>query len=150
MLRLSAALVGLLSVVSCGAGGSDMCQPDDEDGIVGTSVTFDLTVDDTRFSPAILTAQNQTTVTLILHNQGTKPHDFVIDCMPTPNADGCPQKSCFPTEASVAPVAPGASATAKFVTPNPEGIYYYHSDLPGDADKPCTAGARGCGQFQVK
>ena len=68
----------------------------------------------------------------------------------TPNDDGCPAESCFPREAALSAVEPGASATTEFVTPNPEGIYYYHSALPGDAEAPCRAGARGCGQFQVK
>jgi hypothetical protein len=37
-----------------------------------------------------------------------------------------------------------------FVVPNPEGIYYYHSSLAGDAPPMCSAGASGCGQFIVK
>jgi hypothetical protein len=141
-----------LAVGSCGsgAGKEDTCQPDDADGIMGGSVSFDLTVDDMGFTPAILPAQNATNVTLTLHNIGAMPHDFVIDCLATPNDDGCPMTSCFPPSASIPAVAPGATATSTFVTPTPEGIYYYHSDLPGDAATPCTAGARGCGQFQVK
>jgi hypothetical protein len=143
-------LFPILAVVACGSGGKDTCQPDDADGVVGGSTTFDVTVDDDGFSPPILPAQNLTKVTLTLRNAGTKPHDFVIDCMPTPNDDGCPMTSCFPPEASMAAVEPGASATTTFMTPNPEGIYYYHSSLAGDAETPCTAGARGCGQFQVR
>jgi hypothetical protein len=139
-----------VAILSCGSQDKAMCQPDDVDGVVGGNVSFDLTVDDSGFSPPILPAQNLTTVTLTLHNTGTRPHDFVIDCLPTPNDVGCPTMSCFPREASLAAVEPGASATTKFTTPNPEGIYYYHSDLPGDAETPCTAGARGCGQFQVR
>jgi hypothetical protein len=137
-------------MAACGSENKDTCQPDDADGVVGTSMTFDVTVDDDGFSPPILPAQNQTKVTLILHNTGTRPHDFVIDCMPTPNDVGCPMTSCFPPSAAIPAVEPGASATATFTVPNPEGIYYFHSDLPGDAETPCSAGARGCGQFQVK
>jgi hypothetical protein len=142
----------LLAVGACGSSAEkeDTCQPDDADGIIGGSVTFDVTIDDTGFTPAILPAQNATKVTLTLHNMGTKPHDFVIDCLPTPNDHGCPMTSCFPPTASIPTVAPGATATSMFVTPTPEGIYYYHSDLPGDAAMPCSAGAQGCGQFQVK
>ncbi len=135
---------------ACGSATKGTCQPDDADGVVGGSVTFDLTVDDVGFSPAILPAQNMTNVTLTLYNMGTKPHDFVIDCLATPNDNGCPTTSCFPPAASIPTVAPGASATTMFVTPNPEGLYYFHSDLQGDAVMPCAAGAQGCGQFQVK
>lgn len=131
----------------------DPCQPDDADGVNGDNTgsrTFDVTVDDSGFSPAIIPVQNVTSVTLTLHNAGTKPHDLVVDCMGTPNDNGCPMSSCFPTEANIAPLDPGASAMTTFVTPNPEGIYYYYSDLPGDADTPCMAGARGCGQFKIQ
>lgn len=145
-----------VAATSCGSSAdkAGTCQPDDADGINGVnggSVTFDLNVDEiTGFSPAILPAQNVTRVTLTLHNRGMKPHDFVIDCLPTPNDDGCPMTSCFPSSASIPTVAPGATGVAMFVTPSPEGLYDYHSDLPGDAPTPCTAGALGCGQFQVK
>jgi len=140
----------LVGTNACGSATKGTCQPDDADGVVGGSVTFDLTVDDVGFSPAILPAQNLTNVTLTLHNAGTKPHDFVIDCLATPNDNGCPTTSCFPPAASIPTIAPGASATTMFVTPNPEGLYSFHSDLQGDAVTPCTAGAQGCGQFQVK
>jgi len=136
---------------ACGSASKGTCQPDDADGVVGGSeVTFDLTVDDVGFSPAILPAQNMTSVTLNLHNAGTRPHDFVIDCLATPNDNGCPTTSCFPPSASIPTVAPRATGATTFVTPNPEGLYYFHSDLQGDAVTPCTAGAQGCGQFQVK
>ena len=128
----------------------DKCLPDDADGIVGTDAAFELTVDDVGFAPAILAAQNRTNVRLTLHNAGTRAHDFVIDCMPTPNDNGCPLTSCFPTGAAIPPVDPGASASTTFVVPNPEGIYYYHSSLTGDAPPLCSAGASGCGQFIVK
>ncbi len=140
----------ILAVASCTNQSKDTCQPDDVDGVVGGSVTFDLTVDDGGFSPAILTAQNLTRVTLTVHNAGAKPHNFRIDCMPTPNDLGCPMTSCFPFAASLPIIESGTSATVRFTTPNPEGIYYYHSDVPGDADEPCSAGARGCGQFEIE
>jgi hypothetical protein len=150
MFRRVAAVSLVLAMAACGSQDKDVCRSDDADGVVGGSVTFDLTVDDTGFSPAILPAQNLTQVRLELHNAGAKPHDFVVDCMPTPNVDGCPTTSCFPPSATVPALDPGASATTTFTTPNPEGIYYYHSDIEGDAETPCSAGARGCGQFQVK
>jgi hypothetical protein len=138
----------------CGACGSsaadDVCKLDDADGVVGGDVTFDLTVDDSGFSPSILAAQNDAHVTLILHNIGTKSHSFVIDCLATPNMNGCPTTSCFESSASVPPVAAGASAMAEFDVPKPEGIYYFHSDVDGDTPASCTAGATGCAQFIVK
>src|SRR5215510_12158874 len=87
--RSFAAVLSSLAIVSCGSQDKDTCQPDDADGVVGGSVSFDVTVDDAGFSPPILPAQNMTKVTLTLHNTGTKAHDFVIDCMPTPNDIGC-------------------------------------------------------------
>jgi hypothetical protein len=144
------AVLAVPAIVSCGSQNKDTCQPDDADGVVGSAIAFDVRVDDDGFSPSILPAQNQTRVTLTLRNSGTRSHDFVIDCMPTPNGDGCPMTSCFPPSASIVAVEPGASGTTMFTVPNPEGIYYYHSDLPGDAETPCSAGARGCGQFEVK
>lgn len=138
----------------CGGCGSsdagDACMLGDADGVVGGAVTFELTVDDTGFSPTILTAQNSADVTLTLHNIGSKPHGFVIDCLPTPNVNGCPATSCFSSSASIAATAPGASAMSTFVVPRPEGIYYYHSNAAGDTPGPCMAGAIGCGQFIVK
>jgi hypothetical protein len=104
----------------------------DSDGIVGGNYTFDLTVDDDAFAPIILKAQNLATVTLTLTNTGTKPHDFVAMCLPTLNDDGCPLTSCFPDASVIAPLAPDASATTTFITPNPEGIYSFHSDVAGD------------------
>jgi len=141
-----------LALGSCGSSASkaDTCQPDDADGVNGESVSFDVKVDDTGFTPSVLPAQNVSNVTLTLHNMGDRPHDFVVDCLPTPNVDGCPMTSCFPPSASIPAIAPGGTATSMFVTPNPEGLYYYHSDLPGDAVTPCTMGAQGCGQFVVK
>jgi hypothetical protein len=152
----TAAIAALaLATASCSGSsivgnGDDVCQPDDADGVLGGDVAFELTVDDTGFSPAILAAQNLANVTLTLHNAGAKPHDFVLDCMPTPNPNGCPYTSCFPSRATISAVAPGASAMATFVVPNPEGIYDYHSSIAGDAPPICMAGLDGCGQFIVK
>lgn len=106
---------------------------DDADGVSGGDYTFVVTVDDTSFTPALFAAQNGANVTLTVKNAGTKPHDFVIDCLPTPNDLGCPTSSCFEAGAAFAALAPGASETHAFVTPTPEGIYTFRSDLPGDA-----------------
>ena len=146
--------MGMLAVLVAGCGdpvdADDPCLPDDADGIIGGNVALELRVDETGFSPAILAAQNTAKVTLTLHNEGAKPHSFVIDCMPTPNMNGCPTMSCFGQGASMAAVEPGQSGTTTFEVPRPEGIHYFHSDVTGDAPEPCTAGAKGCGQFIVK
>jgi hypothetical protein len=148
---LSIALVAvLLSACADPIDAGEPCAPDDADGVIGGTMTLDLRVDETGFSPAILAAQNTAKVTLTLHNEGTLPHSFVIDCMPTPNMNGCPPTSCFGEGALMAPIAPGQSATTTFDVPRPEGIHYFHSDVAGDAPEPCTAGAKGCGQFIVK
>jgi hypothetical protein len=113
-------------------GASGICGEADSDGLTGGSYTEDLQVDDTAFAPIILKAQNLATVTLTLKNAGSRPHDFVVDCMPTPNDNGCPATSCFPDASAIGALAPDASATSTFATPNPEGIYTFRSDLPGD------------------
>ena len=146
----------VLAVVGLAAGcgdpddDDDPCAPDDADGVIGGATTFDLTFDGNGFSQMILTAQNSARVTLTLRNDGTTPHSFVIDCIPTPNTNGCPTTSCFPAESSIPPVMSRASATAIFEVPRAEGIYYFHSDVAGDTPGPCMAGAAGCGQFIVK
>jgi hypothetical protein len=129
---------------------NDPCGHDDADGVIGGNVAFELNVTDGGFEPTILAAQNLAKVTLTLSNKGTKLNSFVIDCIPTPNINGCPTTSCFPATASIAPVDPGGSAVTTFEVPRAEGIYYYHSDVPGDTPDPCMAGAVGCGQFIVK
>ncbi|HEY8040721.1 MAG TPA: hypothetical protein VIF15_13040 [Polyangiaceae bacterium] len=133
-LAIAVALAGAVAVgAACGtsSSGSGACGPGDSDGITGGSFTFDLAVTDTAFSPILLKAQNRAYVTLTLTNNGSRPHDLVIDCLATPNDNGCPATSCF-ADAGIGAVAPGASATATFTTPNPEGIYDFRSDLPGD------------------
>jgi hypothetical protein len=126
--------VATLSSLSCNSstdsGGG--CGTGDQDGISGGTYAFDLTVTDDAFAPIILKTQNNATVTLTLTNAGTKPHDFAIDCLPTPNDNGCPATSCFPDASAIGPVPPDASASTTFVTPNPEGIYTFRSNLPGD------------------
>jgi hypothetical protein len=144
------AVIGLAAGCGDPNDDDDPCAPDDADGVIGGAVTFELAVDDEGFSPMILTAQNAAKVTLTLRNDGTTPHSFVIDCIPTPNMNGCPTTSCFPAESSIPPVMPGASAMAVFEVPRVEGIHYFHSDVAGDTPGPCMAGAAGCGQFIVK
>ena len=112
----------------------DSCTPDDADGIISEPATLVVTVNDTEFAPKILTTQNSSAITLTLKNQGTAPHSFVVDCLPTPNSDGCPMQSCFPSEAKVDPVAPGGEATIMFQTPLVEGIYNFHSDVAEDTE----------------
>jgi hypothetical protein len=122
-----------LALTCCSAGGSSgPCDPGDSDGLTGGSYTFDVTVDDTSFTPQILKAQNLSSVTVRVTNAGTKPHGFSVGCIDTPNTQGCPAQSCFAAAATVGPVAPGASATATFATPNPEGIYPITSGVAGD------------------
>jgi hypothetical protein len=111
----------------------DPCKPDDADGVVGVDITVAVTVDDTSFQPAIIKTQNTSMVTLTLKNTGTRPHGFAVDCLPTPNTKGCPTTSCFPPEATIAPIAPGASTTVKLKTPTVEGIYTYRSSAGGDS-----------------
>jgi hypothetical protein len=127
------------------------CSPGDSDGVVAIDAVLDLVATDTGFSPTILNAQNLSRVTLTLTNAGTRPHGFVVDCLPTPNASGCPSTSCFPDAAALAPLEPDARATAIFSTPNPEGIYTFRSDVPGDTRvAPDGAAAGLVGQFIVQ
>ncbi len=123
-----------------GDGGGD-CFPDN-DGIVGGVYTFDLTVDDTGFSKTILATQNDAQVTVTLHNEGTKPHGFLVGCAnvvlayPTVVA-GCPFTVCFPSNALILPLAPGASATVTFDTPTPDGLIFpFGSGAPDDSTVP--------------
>jgi hypothetical protein len=143
-------LLALATATSCGPSAGGGCASGDGDGLNGGDFTFALTVSDTAFAPTILKAQNLAHVTLTMTNVGTKPHDFVIDCIPTPNSNGCPTTSCF-VDAGIPPVAPDASATQSFATPNPEGIYTFRSDLPGDTQTTADGGTVGLvGQFIVQ
>ncbi len=124
----------LLTLIACSSDeeSDDVCAPDDADGIIGVDIAVALSVDDVTFAPAIVKTQNSSVVTLTLTNTGTRPHGFAVDCLPTPNSRGCPTQSCFPAEATVAPIAPGASTTVKFSNPAVEGIYTYRSTGEGD------------------
>ncbi len=116
------------SAASGDDGGLD-CFPDN-DGVTGanTPYTFDLTVNDTGFSKMLLSTQNEAEVTLTLMNTGTKPHGFKVGCTSVtpayPNAPaGCPTTACF-EGATIAPLAPGASATITLETPVPDNLIY--------------------------
>jgi hypothetical protein len=153
-----AAVVAALVAVAihCGSldpngssGGGSSCSPGDMDGVANIPAAFDLSVNDTNFytgdaggdaTTVVLTAQNRSPVTLTMKNTGTRPHDLVVGCLPTPNANGCPAQSCFPDAAAISAIAPDASATIRFVTPSPEGLYTFRSNLPGDTQT---------GQFNV-
>jgi hypothetical protein len=129
-------------------GGGNVCQPGDSDGVVGGCYAFEVRVDETGFTPAILKAQNRGEVTLKLTNAGKMPHDFVVGCIPTGQLNGCPPETCFPSDSAVSSVPAGSSATVTFVTPNPEGIYTFRSDVAGDSQVGDDGGASGLtGQF---
>lgn len=129
-------VVLLCLAVACSGDDDDddesSCVPDDADGIANVDIKVELKVFDDRFEPAIVKTQNMSNVTLVLTNNGTRPHGFSIDCYPTPNARACPPQVCFPNEATIAPIAPGASATVAFPTPAYEAIYTYRSTADGD------------------
>lgn len=149
--------VPALPDAACGAGGTSggddggvSCASTDGDGITGGCSTFHVTVDDHGFSPIILKAQNFAQITLDLTNAGTRPHDFVVGCIPDAVA-GCPPMQCFPAAADLAAVAPGKSATTTFVTPALEGIYVFRSDVGGDSAAGGDGGVSGLwGQFVVQ
>jgi len=129
--------VALLACESS-TGGSASCYPDN-DGINGGSYTFDLTVDDTGFSKLVLSTQNDAQATVTLQNTGTKPHGFTVGCTsvlpsyPDPPA-GCSTTACFPSDATIAPLTPGASKTITFDTPTPDGLIYpFKSTEPDDS-----------------
>jgi hypothetical protein len=116
---------------SGGSGGSSCF--DDANGLIGGDYTFVMTVDDAAFSKPILQSENLAQITLTLVNMGTLPHGFEVECIATSAPAGCPRKSCFPDGSTIAPLAPGASATVTFDTPSPEGIYTFKSSEPGDS-----------------
>jgi len=117
------------------------CYPDN-DGINGGEYTFVLTVDDTGFSKTILTTQNDAVATVMLTNMGTTPHGFMVGCTSVLPAypdlpAGCPTVACFPSGATIPPLAPGASQTITFDTPTPDGhIYPFKSTEPADSTVP--------------
>lgn len=128
----AAGLVLLLAGCSGSTGGGGTCQPNDADGIVGGTKTIGVTVDDDGFTPTPITVQNKTTLTIQLRNMGTKPHGFAVGCVATPNDLGCPGRSCFPGAASIEPVEPGGTGSARFLVPTPEAIYPVTSTADGD------------------
>jgi hypothetical protein len=131
-------------------GGSSPCKPPDSDGITGGCYVFDLTVDDTGFSPIVLKAQNIAQVTITLKNVGSKPHDLAMGCVAI-SYPGCPPQFCFPPQANIASVPPGGSATKTFITPYVDDIYTFRSDLPGDSQVASDGGVSGLwGQFVVQ
>jgi hypothetical protein len=134
----------------------DVCNPD-ENGTAGGTSVFELTVSDSAFTLGSgdsgpgepnITVENLANVQLTMTNVGTKPHDFVIRCLPTPNTMGCSAESCFPPGARIPPLKPGAHATINFVTPIHEGAYPFVSDVPGDTNTSADGGVTGLvGQF---
>ena len=138
----------LCGVVACSSSDDDddddnSCVPDDADGVANVDQPVAVSVTDTGFEPAVITTQNTSNITLTLTNKGTRPHGFSVDCYPTPNQRGCPAEVCFPAEAEIAPIAPGATATTKFATPAYEAIYTVRSKADGDT-------ALTTGQFILK
>ena len=142
--RIAATCFGsVLADAGCGndgSGSADACRTD-QNGASGGSQVVDLTVNDVAFSVGAadsgstepnITVENAATVTLTIVNAGSKPHDLVVHCRPTPNGLGCPVQSCFPPGANIPPLQPGASATTTFVAPFQEGAYLFTSDIDGD------------------
>lgn len=133
---------GLACSAACGGGESgDGCQPDDQDGVVGSAVTVLLSVSDTGFAVGgvnsgstqpNIAVQNKSWVTLTITNVGSAPHSFRVGCRPTDLPAGCEQMSCFPAAAAVPAIDPGTSVTVMFETPAVEGEYPFTSDEPGD------------------
>jgi hypothetical protein len=132
---------GAIGGSGCSNGGGGTCAPD-SDGVAGGVYTIDLVVDDTGFSKTVLSTQNDATVTLTLTNNGNTPHGFAVGCtsvLPAyPNLPaGCPATSCFPSGASIAPLAPGATKTITFFTPTPDNLIYpFTSNEPADSAVP--------------
>ena len=161
-IALASACFGAVLAVGCSSaapGGGDPCNPDQNGVSGGTQVVIELAVSDTAFTVGAIdkgpgepniTTENSVSVSLTMTNVGTKPHDFVIRCLPTPNSNGCPTQSCFPPEAALPPLKPGARATTVFVTPVHEGPYPFVSDVPGDTRSSSDGGLTGLvGQFVV-
>jgi hypothetical protein len=124
-----AAILAVAVACGCSSSNDDVCAPDDADGVIGGDVTLALTAKDDAFEPTISKVQNLTNVTLTITNAGAKPHGFSIDCLATPNSNGCPAQSCFPAASTIAPIAPGGTVTLTFAVPRVEGIYTFRSDV---------------------
>jgi hypothetical protein len=168
LLRRSAfvacALGALLAGASAGCGpgnnatngsdqSADMCTPGDQDGVNGGYYTILVSVSDTGFTVGgvnsgstepNITVQNLGIVTLTLTNTGTRPHDMVVQCIPTGLPAVCMNPtSCFdnPNDAGtstpnavtlIPPIQPGTSQTLVVQVPLVEGIYNFISDVPAD------------------
>jgi hypothetical protein len=131
-------------------GGPTGCTASDSDGVLGGCYEFDVTVDDTGFSPRVLKAQNLAQIILDLKNTGTRPHDFTLGCVAT-DYPGCPSQVCFPAQSHVPGLAPGASARVTFTVPYIEGIYDFRSDVAADSSRAGDGGLSGLwGQFVVQ
>ncbi|MEO8902348.1 MAG: cupredoxin domain-containing protein [Polyangiaceae bacterium] len=129
---------------ACGSEAKDRdssCQPDDQDGVVGGTMTVLLTVSDTGFAVGApgsgstqrnITVENSSTVKLTVTNVGKKPHSFVVACIPSGLPAACPQTSCLPDEANIPAIDPGESVSVTFHTPAVEGAYQFTSDVNGD------------------
>jgi hypothetical protein len=102
------------------------------DGVSGGAASIVIIVDDDGFRPRQVTAQDKAKVTLTLKNEGTRPHGFAVDCVPTPNSDSCPSQSCFLDNATIPPIPPGGSATITVVAPDLERPYPIRSTARGD------------------
>ncbi len=128
---------------------ASVCYPDN-DGLTGGSYTIDLIVNDTGFLASgpdagvkdIIATQNDAVVTLTLTNMGTTPHGFAVGCTSAcpayPNLPaGCSPLACFPSNSTIAPLAPGASMNVTFDTPTPDGLLYpFTSNEPNDSAVP--------------
>jgi hypothetical protein len=124
----------------------DTCYADN-DGINDQTYTIAIAVTDTGFTSTggddagvknIIATQNSSQVTLTLTNNGTMPHGFTVGCVSVCSSyptlpTGCSPSACFPSGATIAPIAAGATATVTFVTPVPDGLLYpFSSGAPGD------------------
>jgi hypothetical protein len=131
ILIAAAALLSAGLVVSrCASTKSSACA-EVGDGISGGNANIVIIVDDDGFRPRLVTAQDKAKVTLTLKNEGTRPHGFAVECVPTDH-DGCPSESCFPDKATIAPIPPGGSATTTFVAPDLERVYPVRSTAHGE------------------
>jgi hypothetical protein len=130
--RLLSCAWSLVALGGCSNGDAgDKCRLEDADGIIGGTYSFMLRFDDNGFAPILLSGQNTADVTLTLVNEGTGQAGFSIDCLPTPNDDGCATEACFPASHAIGAIVPGTSATSKFKIPEVEGIYTFRA-LPDD------------------
>ena len=150
-------MVACVSACSSKSDDNDACNPGDQDGVVGGNNIVLVNVSDTGYAVGgvdsgstepNIAVENLAMVTLTLTNVGTTPHDLQIACIPTGSPAGCPTMSCFPANANIPSLAPGASATVSFTTPAVEGAYQFTSDVPGDSTTEADGGVTGLvGEF---